>query len=184
VKVTSRKAPLNIEPLPQGMVFADVYAAHFHFVWRCLQGLGVPREQLDDAVQETFMVVHRRMSELTSELAIRPWIYGILRYVVNNQRRGVVRRLRANARLEVEPIAPQAGPFEALQANQARQLLLNFLLTLEVKRREVFYLVDVEDVPIPEVASTLRIPLNTAYSRLRRAREDFTAWLSACGVSL
>jgi RNA polymerase sigma-70 factor, ECF subfamily len=161
-----------------------VYAAQFAFVWRCLQGLGVAREHLEDAAQEAFLVVHRRLHELKPELGIRPWIYGILRHVAHNQRRSVVRRLHAHSRLEMEPTPPLPGPFEALQVVQARQLLLEFLDTLDAQRREVFYLVDVEELPVPEVAVALCIPLNTAYSRLRRARENFTSWLSDRGVSL
>lgn len=163
--------------------FADVYATHFAFVWRCLQGLGVPSEQLDDLTQETFVVVYRRLEAYQPDFTLRSWLYGILRLVAQNQRRGHVRKLIAITRLKQEPMADQTGPFDAAVVLQARQLLFRFMNTLHTNRREVFYLADIEDMPVPELASALNIPLNTAYSRLRRARADLESWLSAQGIN-
>jgi RNA polymerase sigma-70 factor, ECF subfamily len=162
--------------------FGDVYTTHFAFVWRCLQGLGVPGEQLDDLTQETFVVVYRRLSEYQPNSSLRAWLYGILRLVARNQRRGQLRRLMATARLKHEPKATQTGPFDAAVVHQAQHILIEFLDTLNSDRREVFYLADIEDMPAPELASALNIPLNTAYSRLRRARADLESWLAARGI--
>ena len=34
---------------------------------------------------------------------------------------------------------------------------------------------ELDEIPVPEIATTLAIPLNTAYSRLRLARADMAA---------
>jgi len=57
-------------------------------------------------------------------------------------------------------------------------LLMSLLDQLEVPKREIFALVDVEDLSVPEAAELLGIPLNTAYSRLRVARQNFEAALA------
>ena len=52
------------------------------------------------------------------------------------------------------------------------------LAELDEPKREVFSLVELEELTVPEVADALEIPLNTAYSRLRMAREAFEAALA------
>jgi RNA polymerase sigma-70 factor (ECF subfamily) len=60
-------------------------------------------------------------------------------------------------------------------ARQAKALVERALLAVEVDRRAVFILHDLEGCPAPDIARTLEIPVNTAYSRLRLAREEFRA---------
>ena len=52
-----------IVPSRERLVFADVYAAHFDLVWRSLRHLGVPERLLDDAVQDVWLIVHRKLDE-------------------------------------------------------------------------------------------------------------------------
>ena len=61
-----------------GADFERVYAEHFAFVWRNLRRLGVAPAQLDDAAQEVFIVVHRRLAEVRVE-ALRPFLFGVVR---------------------------------------------------------------------------------------------------------
>jgi RNA polymerase sigma-70 factor (ECF subfamily) len=158
-------------------LFARLFQEHFPFVWRCLRGLGVCDADLDDMTQEVFVVVHRRLADLQPERGVRPWLYGILRLVAQNHRRSRRRSAERQQSLGIEPQAPPAGPLESLQAREAARVVGALLEQLEVNRREVFLLVELEELSVPEVASTLRIPVNTAYSRLRLARADFKAAL-------
>jgi len=133
---------------------------------------------IDDVTQEVFIVAHRRLAEFESERALRPWLYGILRHVASNHRRGRRRARQREDRLHHEPPPPPPKtPIEALEAQEAADLVTRTLQKLEPNRREVFLLVEVEQLPIPEVAVALDIPINTAYSRLRLARADFQAAL-------
>ena len=53
--------------------------------------------------------------------------------------------------------------------------MLRALDRVDIGRRAVFILADLEGRAVPEIATELGIPLNTAYSRLRLAREEFAA---------
>ena len=57
--------------------FADVYAEHFDFVWRTVRRLGVPERSLDDAAQDVFIVVHRRLPDFEGRSSIRSWVFAI-----------------------------------------------------------------------------------------------------------
>jgi RNA polymerase sigma-70 factor (ECF subfamily) len=158
-----------------GPLFEQIFQEHFSFVWRCLRGLGVSDGDLDDVTQEVFVIVHRRLADLEPELGVRPWLYGILRLVAQNHWRSLRRSATRRQSFETQPRLPAASPLESLQAREAAQLVSAALGRLEPTRREVFILVELEELSVPEVARALGIPINTAYSRLRLARADFKA---------
>jgi len=53
---------------------AAVYEAHFRYVWRCLRSLGVHDAHLDDAMQDVFVVVQRRLPEFDGGVQLRTWL--------------------------------------------------------------------------------------------------------------
>jgi RNA polymerase sigma-70 factor (ECF subfamily) len=167
------------EPMPLDV--AAVYEQHAAFVWRALRVLGVPADALDDAVQEVFLVVHRRLDEFEGRSAMRTWLYAIARRVAGNARRSAGRRGVA------EPIAvaaelpdPRAGsPLELAEKAEAARLLFDLMQRLSEEQREVFLLVEVEEMSVPEAAEALGVNLNTCYSRLRAARARFERELAA-----
>src|SRR5687768_12671072 len=84
---------------------ALVYAAHFRFVWRCLRSLGVRDAQLDDALQDVFMVVQRRLDAFDGGAELRTWLYAI---ALNIARKYRERSKREPLPLEGDP--EQSGP--------------------------------------------------------------------------
>ena len=171
----SRQAALDRRPLtavrtddPQ-REFAEVYARHHAAVWRCLRALGVPADQVDDAVQDVFLVVHRRLPRFDHAAPVRSWILGIARNValkVHERRHRFPPRL---ALVQAEPPAPE----EVVARRDAAAVVERFLDTLDPEQRAVFVLAQLEGLDVPEIARTLGIKLNTAYSRLRLARHRF-----------
>ncbi len=157
------------QPAPD---FDTVYAELFPFVWRCLRGLGVPNPSLDDACQDVFLVVHRRLPEFSGKASLRTWLYGIVRKVASNQRRTAHRKGKG-APLDEELPSAAPSPYEGAEEAEVAAFVRAFLDALEPKRREVFLLALLEGMSIPEVATALSIPLNTAYTRLRLVRAEF-----------
>jgi RNA polymerase sigma-70 factor (ECF subfamily) len=154
---------------PRDDGFAAIYKDYFPFVWRCLRALGVAGAALDDAAQEVFVVVHRRLPEFRGESSLRTWLYAIVRNIAANQRRGAQ---RGALQAELDPQLPSRAPdpCEHAQDREAADFVQGFLATLDDKKRDVFVLALLEQLAVPEVAETLGIPLNTAYTRLRSVR--------------
>lgn len=158
-------------PSPDGPAFAAAYREHHSFVWRILRHLGVAPAQLDDRLQDVFLVVHRRWHSFDPASSMRSWLYGICRRVAADQRRS---ERRSEARLQmVAPPGSAAGPEQALAQAEAEDFVDQFLAGLDPEKREVFVLAEVEDLSAPEIAAATGIKLNTVYSRLRVARELF-----------
>jgi RNA polymerase sigma-70 factor (ECF subfamily) len=152
--------------------FDQVYAEHVAFVWRTLRSFGVADAQLEDAVQDVFVVVHRRLPEWEGRAQITTWLFAIARRVASATRRGAGTRAERTESLEVEP-AGTADTFAAMSRAQAAAAVMAILDTIDEDKRIVFVLVELEQMSVPEVAQVLDLKLNTAYSRLRLARAAF-----------
>lgn len=152
-----------------GAEFAAIYAEHIGFVWRCLRALGVAPSLLDDAAQEVFLIVHRRISGFRGLSSLRSWLYGIVRNVAANYRRSQ-RRRGPQAALPPELASADASPLEHVQMGEAAAFIQEFLNGVSEGKREVFVLAAIEQMSMPEVAQALDVPLNTAYTRLRDVR--------------
>jgi RNA polymerase sigma-70 factor (ECF subfamily) len=150
--------------------FDEVYAAHLGFVWRILRTFGVPPGQIEDAVQDVFVVVHRRLAEFEGRAAITTWLFEIARRVA-----GAHRRRAGNARTETLTEEPAGGAdtFADASRAQAAATVMAILADMDEDKRIVFALVELEQMSVPEVAKVLDLNLNTAYSRLRLARQAF-----------
>ena len=82
---------------------ADVFDQHADFVWRVLKRLGTPAAELEDALQEVFLVVARKLPSYEERGELRAWLFSIARQVASHARRAQLRRQRR------ESDAPSAG---------------------------------------------------------------------------
>ena len=159
--------------------FDVIYDELFEFVWRSARRLGVHEASVDDVAQDVFLVVHRRLDAFEGRSSVKTWLFGITLRVVSDWRRtkrrkGGLLELPAEDRLASSVVGPDGD----LEREQSARLLQALLLELDDDKREVFVMVELEELSAPEVASVLSIPLNTVYSRLRVAREEFERALS------
>lgn len=153
--------------------FEQTYDDYFDFVWLSLRRLGVAPELLDDATQDVFVVVCRKLAEFQYRSQLKTWLFAIALRVARTYRR---RRADLASPIEPEQLASAAAsPHESLAEARALRLVGQVLDTMEEDRRVVFIMAELEQIPIPEVAEVLDLNLNTAYSRLRLARQHFNA---------
>lgn len=171
-------APATLAPGRQPVAvpsFEELYQRYFEFVWKCVRAFGFASDDIDDIVQDVFLVVQRRQADLREEGLARSWIYGITRRVVSSHRRR--RRERdARAAIEVDALkSPEQSPLAATEQNLEVRVLSRLLEGLDEHKREVFVLCEILEMSGREVSETIGVPVNTVYSRLRAAREEFDA---------
>lgn len=162
-----RAQTMSLEQRTAAPDLAAIFRAHHGFVWRVLPHLGVPAADRDDALQEVFVVVHRRLGEYREQDKLRAWLYAIAVRVAKQYRKRA-RRTREQL-LEAPPPAPASQPCELLQ-NESIALAHRLLEALPPKQRAVFLLYEVEQLSMSEVALAVGCPLATAHARLRLAR--------------
>lgn len=148
--------------------FAAVYRQHYSFVWRTLRHLGVDDARVDDALQDTFLVVHRRLDEFAGRAALRTWLFEIARRVAARYRRAAARDAPRR-----DPLPELEDPHtvdDSLARAEAAEILQLFLARLDPDKSVVFVLAELERWRAPEIAAELDLNLNTVYARLRAAR--------------
>jgi RNA polymerase sigma-70 factor (ECF subfamily) len=161
-------------PLPVPS-FQELCTRYFEFVWKCARAFGSKSDEIDDVVQDVFVVVQRRYADLKDERLARSWIYSITRRVVSSQRRRK-RERDSRAASDVDSlISPEQSPHAAAERNFEVRLLSALLDGLDERKREVFVLSEIMEMSGREIAETIGVPMNTVYSRLRAAREEFDA---------
>jgi RNA polymerase sigma-70 factor (ECF subfamily) len=156
----------------------EIYAQHADFVFRNLRRLGLHESSIDDAVQDVFLVVHRRLADFEARAQVTTWLFGIVLRVAQSYRRSAMRR---RARLtdapshEVEqvPSTTAESPVDLLERREASALLHRLLDELDDDKRAMLVCVELEQMTVPEAAESLSLNLNTAYGRLRAARAAF-----------
>jgi RNA polymerase sigma-70 factor (ECF subfamily) len=153
---------------------ATVHAFHAEFVWLSLQRLGARDDDIEDLLQEVFVVVHRRLGSFDGSSRLTTWLFGICMRVVAAYRRRAYRRREQSVAEPPEPEASGEGdPHETLVAREARARLQAALDQLDLEKRAVFVMFELDEMSCDEVAEILGVPVGTVYSRLHAARKAF-----------
>jgi RNA polymerase sigma-70 factor, ECF subfamily len=164
------------EPTAARPTLPEIYESCFGYIWTCLKRLGVWDRDLEDAVHDVFIVVHRRLSDYDHTRPLKPWLAGISARVASEfRRRAQHRREVVTEDQDMETASTLPSADAALLDKQRRALVLRALDHLEFDRRTVLVLHDIEGYAIPEISESLEINVNTLYARLRAARADFAA---------
>ncbi|MBN9167322.1 MAG: sigma-70 family RNA polymerase sigma factor [Myxococcales bacterium] len=166
---------------PSAQEFAELYRTHWAYVWKSARRLGVPAEEVEDVVQETFLTLHRVLHDQEPQRSLNGLLFSILLRIIQRQRRSKRRRLAvreevALAHQAIEPIDP--GPDKTAEAAESLRILEEIMDRLDPAKRVVLVLAELEGKPVVEIAEILGININTAATRLRRAREFVEASLA------
>jgi RNA polymerase sigma-70 factor (ECF subfamily) len=167
----SSQPPANC---PDHRALKSLYDAHFDFVWRALRRLGVPENDVLDAIQEVFLTVLRKLPEFEGRSKITTWLFQIAIGVASTRRRkAYLRREVLNEHSFEEFTTEQSSPEEALAFREDIKRLDAVLSALNLEQRAVFVMFELEQMNCEEIALTLNIPIGTVYSRLRLGRAAF-----------
>lgn len=168
----------NAAPLPEPPAMTRARArqvrtlveTHWAFVGRVLRRLGISEADLDDALQQVFLVGAEKLDDIHpgSERAF------LASTAMNIASR--VHRARGRSREvagEVDGIAAAPSPEDQIDRERALAWLDQILIEMDTDLRSVFVLYEIEEMTMAEIAVAMAIPAGTVASRLRRAREQF-----------
>lgn len=152
----------------------QLVGAHFDFIWRNLKRLGVREGDVDDLTQKVFLTAARKMDSMRPG-AERAFLYAIALREAGHARRTYRRRGEESAEDALEDRSTGGlRPDEQVDRENAKRVISQVLDGMEEELRMVFVLFEVEEMTAAEIAELLDIPVGTAKSRLRRAREVFS----------
>jgi RNA polymerase sigma-70 factor (ECF subfamily) len=162
---------------PESVDAGAWFEAHFDYVWHTLRRLGVRPADLEDVAHDVFLLVHRHADRYDRGRPVKPWLFGFAFRIASDYRHKAAHRREAPASTSdpLEATEPAPSALDRLVQREEIALAHAALETLDLDRRAVFILHELDGCPVPEVAAALASPINTAYSRLRAARQKFAA---------
>jgi RNA polymerase sigma-70 factor (ECF subfamily) len=170
---TSAAFPLGASARPPSIDVCELHRSHAGLVWKALQRLGVRDADLEDMMQEVFVVVHRRLPTLSRSENVTAWIFGIsVKVAAAYRRRAHVRRERLDP-AQSEGESRDQGPEPVAEARQALARLETILDRMDPDKRAVFVMFEIDELSCEEIAATLNVAVGTVYSRLHAARKVF-----------
>jgi RNA polymerase sigma-70 factor (ECF subfamily) len=151
--------------------FEALFERELDWMMRTLRRLGVAGRDVEDVAQLVFLSVHGRFAELDPARPARPWLFAFAVRAAANHRK-LARHRHEDSDGDVPAVAPGASPEEQVSRQEDRAVLLAALGELDLDRRAVIVMHDLDGMSAPVIAEALEIPINTVYSRIRLARED------------
>jgi RNA polymerase sigma-70 factor, ECF subfamily len=143
------------------------------------------RDELDDLVQEVFVIAFRGLDRFRGEAKLSTWLYRICVNVALGRIRSKTRRpppvLRPDPVGEGVDSSPET-PERLLQRQQARERVYRILDTLAPKKRIVLYLHEIEGRDLKEIAYLVGANPVTVRTRLHYARKEFYRRISEEGM--
>jgi RNA polymerase sigma-70 factor, ECF subfamily len=132
----------------------------------------VARSEVDDVVSETFVVAWRRLDAVPDDAL--PWLLGVARRVLGEERRAALRRDRLRERLAAEIPSSPADSGEPGNEGQ----VLAALAALPARDRELVLLVCWEGLSSRDAAAVVGCTPVAARLRLHRARRRLAAMIA------
>jgi len=172
---------------PQPVELAAIFAAHHQRVAIWVRSLGGPAIEVDDAVQEVFLIAHRRLRWFKLPKGLTVWLYRVTENVVLRQRRRLhrYRSVLSAAEHDLESIGIPSEPVETASEQgeegekASRDLIYEVLDRMSERSRTLIILFELEEMSGQEIAALKRAKIATVWVWLYRARAEFREQLTA-----
>jgi len=166
----SVRSPSSL-PVPASSCL-DTFDRELDYLFGTLQRLGAHPGDIDDLLQDAFLILYRSWPTLDLTRPLRPWLFGVAFRVVRTHRRRRARE-RCQDGLDVEDAGPT--PEGALEGQESLALLSAALERVPVGRRSVIIMHDLEGLEVSDIARRLSITKFGVYARLYKGRRELAA---------
>ncbi len=148
------------------------YDAHWSWVYRAVRRMGGGEINVEDAVQDVFLVVVDRIAGFEGRAKIETWLYRICLNIVSEHQRRARRQRRLSRAMEAIAFW-RPDPSRRIEARDELALVHRILSEMPEKKREVLLLAELEELSSVDIAEILKIPAATVRTRLFYAKKEF-----------
>lgn len=154
--------------------FEDIYKAFSPAVYTIAFNITRNYHDAEEATQDVFVKVFRKLKSFKFGSAFGTWIYRIAVNTAINIYKSRSRNRQNMVNLDEAGDVIDAGaemPASLLERENVKAKVAGMLESLSPEHRSCIVLREIEGLDYKEIAAVLEIPLNTVRSRLKRARE-------------
>ena len=164
-----------IERAQQGDIsaFEIIYKTYFQMVANVALRVVNRYEDAEDVAQEIFMVIHENLKKFRFESSLKTWIYRITVNTAINYSKKISKyhnnTVEYTEGLHESSVAEESDPGNNKEVNE--KAVQTLLAAITPDQRACIVLRSVEGLSYQQIAESLKIPVNTVRSRIKRARE-------------
>jgi len=154
---------------------ATLFAEHADRVAGWAARLGGPGIDVEDVLQDVFIIVHRQAGRFRGESSVKSWLYGITANVVRQQRRKARRRRwfgGGDDSLDDAPSVPT--PIEEIERKRRGLAVYKVLDSMRDLNRTILILSEIEGLDGDQISELIGMKVGTVWVRLHRARVEFS----------
>jgi RNA polymerase sigma factor (sigma-70 family) len=174
----SRDSPIDCQEdvfATHPLSFERVYDQHFGDVRRWVRAHGARPSDVEDLVQEVFLVAYRRLADFDGE-NVAGWLYRITSRKVRDARRVASFKYFFSHRAQGVTEQPfKITPLDELETSEKLALVERALVKLSARQRAAFVLYEIEGYTGEEIAKLQAAPINTVWTRIFKARQVLRA---------
>jgi RNA polymerase sigma-70 factor, ECF subfamily len=172
---TLRALPHKPEQVDDPPTLAGIYREHARQVARWAARLGGPNVEVEDILQEVFIIAHRQLAGFRGDSRISTWLFAITRNVVRQklQRERVRRFFLSAASREDQVTLRPSTPIEDIERRESMEMVYRALSGMPEKYRTAFVLFEIEGLSGQEAADLTGVKISTLRVWLLRARAHF-----------
>jgi RNA polymerase sigma-70 factor (ECF subfamily) len=159
-------------PLPPEAGCLDAFDHELDYVYGTLQRLGAHPADMEDLLQDVFLILYSNWPTLDTTRPLRPWLFGVAFRVVRTQRR---RRAREHCHPDLDPTDSALGPEGWVQEQETLALLSSALERVPAGRRSVVVLHDIDGTEVVDIARRLGMTKFGVYARLYKGRKELAS---------
>jgi RNA polymerase sigma-70 factor (ECF subfamily) len=178
---------LALERLASGETSAlgELYERHHAAVHRFVSRATSDARDVDDIVQNAFLLVPGAASRFDGRASCRGWLIGIAANVIHRRGRSLARYAKMLGRFGEEVFSHgsrSSSPERDAMIGDDRAALGAALARLGDRKRIVLVMAEIEGLSCDEIAQVLSVPVGTVWTRLHHARRELRTALEKRGV--
>ncbi|MDQ0362635.1 RNA polymerase sigma factor [Breznakia pachnodae] len=165
--------------------FSQIYKAYYSRVYFVAYQYFRNEEVAKDIVQETFILVYRKLKQLNEPKTFPLWIKRVTYSLCVNQSRKKQRIVDLGESMDIDDFKDnkQVSAMEVLENERIREIIFESLEMMGEPMKSVGLLRYYEGLQIKEIAEVLQVPKGTVNSRMDSIRKQLRVDLERNGIS-
>jgi RNA polymerase sigma-70 factor (ECF subfamily) len=153
--------------------FEQIYKVTSSFVYNVAYRITSNSADAEEVTQDVFMKIYHNLKGFQFRSAFKTWVYRITVNTAINRYRQSSREIKERIDYDglIESLPDSCSTAEGAIGSDNQEKLNLLLEKLSMEYKVCLILREINGLSYQEIAATLKIPINTVRSRLKRARQ-------------